>query len=64
MDVAIYKTYFSGEFNITNIISTLIIIAIILITIDYIRLLSLIIKSIAWYKAGIFKSGSYTFSTL
>jgi len=64
VDVAIYETHFSGEFNVTNIISTLIITAVILITMDYIRLLGLIIKSIAWYKAGIFKSGSHAFSTL
>ena len=41
--MAIYKTYFNREFDITNIIRTPFIIAIILVIIDYISLLSLII---------------------
>jgi folylpolyglutamate synthase len=37
--------------------------AITLVVMDYISLLGLTIQDIAWYKAGIFKSGSLAFST-
>ena len=64
VDVAIYETHFGGEFDATNIISTPIVTAVTSIAMDHVRLLGPTIESIAWHKAGIFKSGSHAFSTL
>jgi folylpolyglutamate synthase len=64
VDVAIYETHFGGEFDATNILRTPIVTAVTPIAKDHVRLLGPTIQSIAWHKAGIFKSGSLAFSAL
>jgi folylpolyglutamate synthase len=64
VDVAICETHYGGEFDGTNIIKTPIVTAVKSIAMDHVRLLGSTIDKIAWHKAGIFKSGSLTFSTL
>ena len=44
MDLAIYETHLGGEYNTTNIITTLIITTVTLIIIDHVRLLGPTIK--------------------
>jgi len=62
VDIAIYKSYFNSEFNTTNIVKNPVVTVIISIIINYIKLFGFIIKNIVWYKAGIFKPKSLTFS--
>ncbi len=64
VDVAIYETHLSGEFDATNVIGMPLVTAITPIAMDHVSLLGPIIQRIAWHKAGIFKQGSLAFSAL
>jgi folylpolyglutamate synthase len=62
VDAAIFETHHGGEYDSTNVIEKPIVTAITTLGIDHIRQLGSTIESIAWHKAGIFKSGAPAFS--
>jgi folylpolyglutamate synthase len=62
VDAAIFETHHGGEYDSTNVIEKPIVTAITTLGIDHIQQLGSSIESIAWHKAGIFKSGAPAFS--
>jgi folylpolyglutamate synthase len=62
VDAAIFETHHGGEFDSTNVIEKPIVTAITTLGIDHVKQLGSSIDSIAWHKAGIFKSGAPAFS--
>lgn len=62
--MAIYETHFNREFNAINIITTLNVTTVTSIAINHVRLLSLTIEEIPWYKIEIFRLESLAFLTL
>ncbi|KAG4438947.1 hypothetical protein IFR05_005573 [Cadophora sp. M221] len=62
VDAAIFETHHGGEYDSTNVIKKPIITAITTLGLDHVKQLGSSIESIAWHKAGIFKSGALAFS--
>ncbi|KAF2753147.1 putative folylpolyglutamate synthase [Pseudovirgaria hyperparasitica] len=62
VDVAIYEVGVGGQFDSTNVIERPIVTGITSLGIDHVQILGNTIEEIAWHKAGIMKSGSYTYS--
>ncbi|KAH8787523.1 folylpolyglutamate synthase [Hyaloscypha sp. PMI_1271] len=62
VDAAIIETHHGGEYDSTNVIEKPLVTAITPLGIDHIKQLGSSIESIAWHKAGIFKSGAIAFS--
>lgn len=62
VDAAIFETHHGGEYDSTNVIEKPIVTAITTLGIDHIQQLGSSVESIAWHKAGIFKSGVPAFS--
>ncbi|PVH86704.1 putative tetrahydrofolylpolyglutamate synthase [Cadophora sp. DSE1049] len=62
VDAAIFETHHGGEYDSTNVIEKPIITAITTLGLDHVKQLGSSIESIAWHKAGIFKSGAPAFS--
>jgi folylpolyglutamate synthase len=62
VDAAIFETHHGGEYDSTNVIEKPIVTAITTLGIDHVKQLGSSIDSIAWHKAGIFKSGAPAFS--
>jgi folylpolyglutamate synthase len=58
VDAAIYETHHGGEYDSTNVIEKPVVTAITSLGLDHVKQLGSSIDSIAWHKAGIFKSGS------
>ena len=64
VDVAIFEAHSGGEFDATNIFRHPIVTGISAIGMDHVEQLGPSLQDIAGHKAGIFKAGSPTFSTL
>ena len=62
VDAAVFETHHGGEYDSTNVIEKPIVTAITTLGIDHVKQLGSSIVSIAWHKAGIFKSGAPAFS--
>lgn len=62
VDATIFETHHGGEYDSTNVIEKPLVTAITPLGIDHIKQLGSSIESIAWHKAGIFKSGAIAFS--
>jgi folylpolyglutamate synthase len=62
VDAAIFETHHGGEYDSTNVIEKPIVTAITTLGLDHLKQLGSSIDSIAWHKAGIFKSGASAFS--
>jgi folylpolyglutamate synthase len=62
VDSTIFETHHGGEYDSTNVIEKPIATAVTTLGIDHIKQLGSSIESIAWHKAGIFKSGTPAFS--
>ncbi len=62
VDAAIFETHHGGEYDSTNVIEKPIVTAITTLGLDHVKQLGSSIESIAWHKAGIFKSGALAFS--
>ncbi|KAH8659373.1 putative tetrahydrofolylpolyglutamate synthase [Tricladium varicosporioides] len=62
VDATIIETHHGGEYDSTNVIEKPVVTAITTLGIDHIKQLGSSIESIAWHKAGIFKSGASAFS--
>ena len=64
VEAAIFDTHHGGEFNATNVIEHPVVTVITPLGMDHVEQLGPGIENIAWHKAGIFKSGSTTVSSL
>lgn len=62
VDAAIFETHHGGEYDSTNIVEKPVVTTVTTLGIDHIKQLGSSIESIAWHKAGIFKSGAQAFS--
>jgi folylpolyglutamate synthase len=62
VDATIFETHHGGEYDSTNVIEKPIVTAITTLGLDHVKQLGPSIDSIAWHKAGIFKSGAPAFS--
>jgi folylpolyglutamate synthase len=62
VDAAIFETHHGGEYDSTNIFEKPVVTAITTLGLDHVKQLGSSIESIAWHKAGIFKSGTPAFS--
>jgi folylpolyglutamate synthase len=63
VDVAVYETHCGGGYDCTNVIKPTVT-GITTLGIDHTRMLGPSIESIAWHKAGIFKTNAPAFSSL
>jgi folylpolyglutamate synthase len=62
VDAAIVETHHGGEYDSTNVIDKPVVTVVTTLGIDHIIQLGSSIESIAWHKAGIFKSGAPAFA--
>ncbi|KAH7412583.1 putative tetrahydrofolylpolyglutamate synthase [Cadophora sp. MPI-SDFR-AT-0126] len=62
VDAAIFETHHGGEYDSTNFIEKPVVTAITTLGLDHVQQLGSSIESIAWHKAGIFKTGATAFS--
>ncbi|RSL81370.1 hypothetical protein CEP51_005907 [Fusarium floridanum] len=64
VEVAIVETHHGGEYDATNVIEHPVVSVITPLGMDHVKQLGPTIESIAWHKAGIFKTGSPAISSL
>ena len=62
VDATIFETHHGGEYDSTNVVEKPVVTAITTLGLDHVKQLGSSIESIAWHKAGIFKSGTPAFS--
>lgn len=62
VDAAIFETHHGGEYDSTNVIDKPVVTVVTTLGIDHINQLGSSMESIAWHKAGIFKSGAPAFA--
>ncbi|KAJ8118410.1 hypothetical protein OPT61_g620 [Boeremia exigua] len=63
VEAAVYETHHGGEYDATNVIEHPIVTVVTTLGMDHVKQLGPTIESIAWHKAGIFKSGSRAVSS-
>ncbi|KAL4732852.1 putative tetrahydrofolylpolyglutamate synthase [Aspergillus similis] len=62
IEAAIFEVHHGGEYDATNVIQNPVVTGITSLGMDHVAQLGPTIESIAWHKAGIFKSGAPSFS--
>ncbi|KAL5342887.1 folylpolyglutamate synthase [Aspergillus crustosus] len=62
VDAAIFEVHHGGEYDATNVIQRPVVTGITSLGLDHVAQLGPTLESIAWHKAGIFKSGAPAFS--
>ncbi|RHZ43372.1 LipA and NB-ARC domain protein [Aspergillus thermomutatus] len=62
VDAAIFEVHHGGEYDATNVIQNPVVTGITSLGMDHVAQLGPTIETIAWHKAGIFKSGAPAFS--
>lgn len=62
VDAAIFETHHGGEYDATNVIQKPVVTGITSLGLDHVAQLGPTLESIAWHKAGIFKTGAPAFS--
>ncbi|EPE27451.1 MurD-like peptide ligase, catalytic [Glarea lozoyensis ATCC 20868] len=63
VDAAIFETHHGGEYDSTNVFEKPVVTAVTTLGLDHVKQLGSSLQSIAWHKAGIFKSGAMAFSS-
>jgi folylpolyglutamate synthase len=63
VDAAIFETHHGGEYDSTNVFEKPVVTAITTLGLDHVKQLGSSLESIAWHKAGIFKSGALAFAS-
>ena len=63
VEAAIFETHHGGEYDATNVIDQPVVTIVTSLGMDHVKQLGPSIENIAWHKAGIFKRGSYAFSS-
>jgi folylpolyglutamate synthase len=62
VDAAIFETHHGGEYDATNFVQKPVVTGITSLGMDHVAQLGPTVEDIAWYKAGIFKTGAPAFS--